>query len=194
MFIDHSKRIVFVHNPKTAGRSVAEFMSFDDSAPFRFAHAPAELIRNRIFQNDWSQFFSFCVVRNPWDRYVSLYYFQRSERYAALLKNNASSKIARKFELNDWIEFNVGSAVKSNWFGVEQSEWWRGVTEVYRYEKLPELFEDLRSRFGITRPSTHRNRNTEASHKSREELSTRSIEIIAGLERDTIEEFGYAPD
>jgi len=194
MFVDHQKHLVFSHNPKTGGRSVIDFIGFDDSAPFRLAHMPTKVIHQKIFQDEWPKFFSFCVVRNPWERYVSLYYFQRSQFYREIQNNNRSAQIAARFELNEWVEYNFLSNERSNWFGLDQITWWEGVAKAYRFERIAELFEDLSDQFGISKSPCHQNQNTEARPGDRGRLNDRSINIIGELDGATIREFGYAPN
>jgi hypothetical protein len=43
-----------------------------------YNHMPAERIRNYLGHDVWNQFFKFCVVRNPFDKLVSMYFFHRS--------------------------------------------------------------------------------------------------------------------
>lgn len=40
-------------------------------------HMPAELIRRGVGEKVWAEYFKFCVVRNPFDKVVSAFYFAR---------------------------------------------------------------------------------------------------------------------
>jgi len=43
-----------------------------------YNHMPAARIRNYLGPDVWNQFFKFCVIRNPFDKLVSMYFFHRS--------------------------------------------------------------------------------------------------------------------
>ncbi|WP_156502156.1 sulfotransferase family 2 domain-containing protein [Erythrobacter sp. HI0063] len=194
MFFDHPNRVIFIHNPKTGGRSIAKLFDFDDSEPFRFAHISPVVIRKKFFQSDWNNFFSFCFVRNPWRRYVSLYNFQRSATYAAMMNNNFSSTIARHFLLNEWIEYNTLSPQKANWFGVDQKLWWSGVTKAFRFEEIDRAHSELAHKFNLSNFLPHENASPLSESPDVDRLSDRSKDIIAELDRETIDEFGYVPE
>ena len=67
--IDHRRRFVFVHIPKTAGISIYEaFGSRSQMGHLRLEDHPP-------FPADY---FKFAIVRNPWDRAVSTYAYLRS--------------------------------------------------------------------------------------------------------------------
>lgn len=66
--IMEKKKILFVHIPKTAGTSIVSL--FEGNCNFnRFKHRD---VRSKVKDFD----FSFCVVRNPYDRLISLYNYQ----------------------------------------------------------------------------------------------------------------------
>lgn len=68
---------VFIHIPKNAGTSIKHWMR-DNFETCRLAgkHAPYM----RLIRKGYTDLgFSFCVVRNPWDRCVSSYHYQKSK-------------------------------------------------------------------------------------------------------------------
>tara|TARA_X000000950_G_scaffold275464_1_gene361922 strand:- start:256 stop:990 length:735 start_codon:yes stop_codon:yes gene_type:complete len=94
--ISHSKKFVFIHNPKTAGTSITSILqpycevlpNQDTNSPF-FYHASAMKVKNFFIKMDWNwdAYYKFTFVRNPWDRLVSYYEFMK-KRYNDLLNEN----------------------------------------------------------------------------------------------------------
>lgn len=65
MMINHNKKLIFIHVPKTAGNSVKPV--FGMKGHF---HGRAKWITQAL-----PDYFSFAFVRNPWDRCVSAYHY-----------------------------------------------------------------------------------------------------------------------
>ena len=64
--IDHRRKLIFIHIPKTAGVSMYQMMRY--AGP-----------QNHKTRLDYEEdYFSFGVVRNPWDRLVSAYTYVKS--------------------------------------------------------------------------------------------------------------------
>jgi len=96
MIINHTHRFIFVHVPKAAGTSMvkalSKFSTYRDQevggtqvgeviAPFMrarfglYKHAPAAQIAQTMGMPAYRSYFSFCMVRNPYARLQSAYYF-----------------------------------------------------------------------------------------------------------------------
>jgi len=75
MPVSHSHHLIFVHIPKNAGTSIT------CSPDHQFVHEGHHPIRSYCawYPTLSSQYFSFAVVRNPWDRCLSNYNYARME-------------------------------------------------------------------------------------------------------------------
>lgn len=76
--IDHRRKSIFVHIPKTAGTTISSALEI----PKDHSHSTLEMIidnwlgRNplkRLFMRQVLGYYKFAFVRNPWDRMVSLF-------------------------------------------------------------------------------------------------------------------------
>ena len=105
MLVSHRKKFIFTKTRKTAGTSVEsvfepycmpegtweqihyapERISPDGIIGHRgdgwkkanwWNHMPAELIRNRVGEEIWNEYFKFTVIRNPFDKLVSGFHMQ----------------------------------------------------------------------------------------------------------------------
>lgn len=107
MLVSHRHRFIYTKTGKTAGTSVESYFErycmddgWTESQPreesisaagivgFRgrrvpegcryWNHMPAALIRECVGSDVWESYFKFCVVRNPYEKVLSHFYFQRS--------------------------------------------------------------------------------------------------------------------
>ena len=105
MLVSHLKKFIFTKTKKTAGTSVEsvfepyclpegtweqthytpERISADGIIGHRgdggqkanwWNHMPAELIRNRLGEEIWDEYYKFTVIRNPFDKLVSGFHMQ----------------------------------------------------------------------------------------------------------------------
>lgn len=103
MIISHSRNFVFVHIQKTAGTSITryldQYLNYQDlvlgctkfgeqvqpSYRKKFnlhKHSCAKDIKELTGDNTWDNYFTFSIVRNPWDRVVSLYNWCRKGQFS----------------------------------------------------------------------------------------------------------------
>lgn len=108
VLVSHKHKFIYLKTKKTAGTSVeAFFEKFCQPDPdYQSQHAARELISEdgiigcrqngvgkewrphmsagkvskKVGESIWKSYFKFCVMRNPWDKMVSLYFFQKSQK------------------------------------------------------------------------------------------------------------------
>ena len=80
MAIDHKKKLIFIHIPKTAGTSVYKSLDIKDiSYNNKFlGHKSIEDYKKQ-YQNYWENYLKFTIVRDPIDRFISAYKFARMD-------------------------------------------------------------------------------------------------------------------
>ncbi|MGC1469935.1 MAG: sulfotransferase family 2 domain-containing protein [Sphingorhabdus sp.] len=191
MYVDQTRKLIFIHNPKTAGMSIVRSFGFPSTGfPNKFNHTRPQEAITWIFQQTWTSFYSFCVVRNPWDRLVSLYHFQRSDNYARIAGLNLSHQRARALNFSQWIDVNIGERHKSLWFGVPQSDWSSEVSEAFRYEDLDTSLPRIAATFGLRWDGALENITPHPHYRSLFN-SPSHIDFVAQLECQTIARFNY---
>ena len=148
------KRYLFIHIPKTGGSSIEDWLSkvatmiFFDPYPKRITavspqHFPIKDIR-RLFGVDWWDW-SFTIVRNPYDRLESEYFYQVS----------LNKKIP---EFNRWVEesldifrddpFYLDNHLRTQRYFIDNT------VNYFRFEDgLDAVFERLSLVLGVPKPS-----------------------------------------
>lgn len=188
MFIDTSKRILFIHNPKTAGMAIARAIQFCENRPLGMSHLTSQVVRNALLQGSWDEFYSFCFVREPVARYYSLYHYQRSVKYGLLLRQNESHRIARTYSFVEWLYFNLKGGARSNHFGVPQSEWYSGVKKVFRFEDMTLAIRILAQDLGMQFDIEDRNRGR-YPELDRNTLPADAVEAIYDIDHQCMADY-----
>lgn len=87
MPIFHSKKVLFLHNPKTGGSTVESMFSIKMSPEYFYndgrnylqgnncalQHLSYEALKKKLAPEIFHSYYKFTFVRNPWDRLVSTY-------------------------------------------------------------------------------------------------------------------------
>jgi len=197
-------KITFLHIPKTGGTSITEWIKKYTNYQFDGdTHKHIDLVRA-----DWLDK-TFCVVRNPWQRAVSNYFFQKRVLEKKIKFSNRHDFIKKHLEMihqgfesyvlkyNDHY-FNKSrfvrqpSTLKSNsqvsYIGKE----YKGI--VLRFENLKQDFENIQDIVGCRSPLPHLNSTDYDKQKWKKMYSEAAKEKIAEIWKDDIELFGYTFD
>ena len=143
-------------------------------------HISAEKIRRYIGGKAWNSYYKFCVVRNPWDRFISFYYWQYKTEPRPSISEVLESKKPLKLQRSGVNLYTIDGKVV--------------VDKVCFYENLEADLEEVRLRCGL--PEKLILPNAKASFRKdsrsyREILSKEQAEKISELLRQEIDLFGY---
>lgn len=97
--INHQYHCVFVHIPKTAGKSINRFFGMEWQK-----HKDLSRYANELEPQVFARYFKFAIVRNPWDRLLSDYNFQKKKNAPANQKLFAVDDRGQSRRFRDWVE------------------------------------------------------------------------------------------
>lgn len=134
-------RITFIHNPKTAGTSISQWLDDNFKTVEGRKHGNWKEV-NEFFPNT---IFTFGVVRNPWERLASWYMFagHHSENFADWLTQRLMYGTG---ELSVGMSFKPQFSWARQWYnlGTPQADWLGdNVNLTLRFESLQEDFVEV---------------------------------------------------
>lgn len=101
----------------------------DDRASFAAAHPPPEVVRRWAGADAWNRYFKFTVVRNPWDWFLSEFWFQR-RLWSKLCAAPSPSLAVRIFNVRRRWRIHLGVnketvelALRKGWFEKHVAAW-----------------------------------------------------------------------
>jgi len=186
--ICHEHKCIFIHPPKTAGESVEIALS---GKPFNLPgreydghpekHWSAKKIK-QMYPKEFSTYFKFSIVRNPWDRFLSwVYYLNRKyDRNTAAFQEYMHQDLKNDYIVN-----------RSNAYNMLFIDGEIAVDLVLRFENLANDFlklEKMLEGFSLTLP--HANKSTRNLHYG-EEYDYYCYEFIAQSQKFEIDYFNY---
>lgn len=189
-------KALFIHVPKTGGTSIKEY--FDNQYDERFFHASARRFQH-MFPHNWNDIFKFAFVRNPWDRYVSMYHYRVRIGDPELEIELSNVSFADWLKtIRDLYEYKQSKALTFG-YGVFIGNQVNYLIDdkknicmdfIGRYESLQKDFYQVCVKLGIeVREMPHLKRTSHKQYQSYYDDETR--EIIQKLCWRDIEEFNY---
>lgn len=176
MLVSHRKKFIYLKTMKTAGTSVEVFfepyckppgdieraghdspmiVSSDGIVGYRgtdgpghrwFNHMTAKQVRSQLGPAIWNSYFKFCVIRNPFDRLVSLWWMNEPGRNPALLAAARADLAVARAAFSTWIttRWRVPTIRRIYSIGGRVC-----VEQLVRYERLTEDLRAVCARLGI---------------------------------------------
>ena len=183
---------LFIHVPKSAGRSVVRGL-FDVKS---VEHAPAEWYQ-QLDPDKFERYFKFSFVRNPWDRAVSAYTYLGRGGSAASEEDAQWSSFVKRFESFDdfvcrWMSadnimrnalFTPQAVFLKDMFGQVAMDF------VGRFEHLEQDFRRVAQRLQVDGELPHLNQSRSQPYQAF--YTERSRDIVARLYAEDIAAFDY---
>lgn len=158
--VQHNRQLIFVHNPKCAGTSIKLALGIpaDDIADHR---VPSYLVHPRT----WESYYSFMVVRNPFDRLASSYAYHTSPSYKGFFARRyphlKELDIASYFELMR----REPTAIRPQVDYMVHNRSPELVNKVCRMERLAADLKDLFGELGVAANLPHENRTEHKGYR-----------------------------
>ena len=156
MYIDHDRKLVFIHIARTGGSSIKTALNLHDKQYNEHYHLDSSYIPKGC-----KDYFKFAFVRNPFDRFVSLYHFR-----------------PKGLSFSDWLDNITLTYVQQVNYGVDKLDF------VGRYENLQKDFNKyFQGKLTMEHTTSHKHYT--------EYYNDRLIKKVSDLAKDDINQFNY---
>jgi hypothetical protein len=207
MLLSRKHRFIFIHIYKTAGSSIKSVMRPLAADPWQIyasailrrigisalsiqplpAHSKAIDVVRFLGPQEFAKYFSFAIVRNPWDWQVSLYHYMRKER------THHQHSLARQFaNFEEYIEWRCSEDVRYQLDFVDSPAGDQLVDYVGKLETIDQDFAYICNRLGIEAELPRLNVSNTTPWRSF--YNTRTRNLVSDAFLPDIERFGYRFD
>jgi hypothetical protein len=174
--------LTFIHLPKNGGSSVVEWLMNNFEAERVSGHPSLDIIKTY-----WDVKRSFGIVRNPWARIVSAYFYL--QQYKFYWEDNGIKTID-DFPTWDHFVMNLDYELKSWYkFNVNQTKWLGPESIVLRAESLDKDFVQIQDILGCHAPLGYI--NTSEHNPYHTYYTTKQKDHIAKVFAEDIDTFKY---
>lgn len=209
-------KFIFTHITKTGGVSVHNRLKsrcdFKNSDRYhRTILGDKEIIESYDKNDRIENYFKFCIVRNPWARYVSQYFYRINARSSSnffAVNNKWTKKDILEMSFKDMLialyksdnpknnnmnglpvyDYHLGGR-QLNW--VKDEEGKVVVDYVCKFENLQDHFDVVCEKIGIEKTELQKLNKGKYKKPYYEYYDDETIEIVANHAKEDIEHFGY---
>jgi hypothetical protein len=211
--ISHKLKCIFIEVPKTASTSIREVLGFSPKPHLDIIETKREMISNWPFpkrlgklsklnefnrliptklrkntvEKQFSNYYKFGFVRNPWDRVVSLYLRKEGIKM--------SDKLTFE-EFTNWIQNSSDTSIHSS-VHKNQLDWFLDengkviVDFIGKFENLEDDYKIIMKKLGVDKELPHANNGNNNKLHYAEYYTPKTIDIITKKFKVDIEYFGY---
>ncbi len=185
---------IFIHIPKCAGQSVRATL-FNDLQP---GHINVYTYQQIFPRSIYNKYFKFSIVRNPWDRLVSAYFFMKSGGAHKKDLDWAEENLGSFTDFPTFVKYGLPLAKIQTWPHFRpQVEFLKGQNEkieldyIGRFENIENDFDYIRKRLGVKTELLYVNRTKSKRDPYQTYYSDEIREIAAEVYKEDIEAFDY---
>lgn len=176
--------LTFIHIPKSAGSSVVQWLIDNFETEMIKGHPNISMIKQV-----WDVKRTFCIVRNPWSRMVSAYFYLK--QYGFYWKEN---NIQTVDDFPSWDDFIMNLNYDTNsWNNLKtnQVKWYEGVDPVIlRAETLNSDFKVIQDMLECQNPLGYINTSKHEDYRSY--YTTEQRDLISRVFEEDIDTFKYS--
>lgn len=170
--INHKYKFIFVHIIKTGGTSIEKFFRG------RKDHKSASKIKKQLGENIWNEYFKFTFVRNPFEKIVSQYHYNRHKWG---LKDSTFKEYVKTWSDGQ----KISTFPQLNLFYIDEK-----LDFIGRFENFQEDFNIVCDKIGIPQQQLpHKNKSKHKHYTEYYDEETK--QIVAEKYAKDIEYFGY---
>lgn len=176
---------VFIHINKTGGSSIERALKLP------FEHKTALEKIQQIGRTEWDRRLSFAVVRNPWDKVVSHYFYRVRTNQTGMGDGHIDFNewVMRSYGFNDPVYYDQPKMFQPQVNWLKDSEMKICVKEILRFEQLSDDFSALAKKIGKKVPLPHVKKTAHSHYKDHYNDSARKI--IGRVFQEDIDIFKY---
>jgi len=180
--IDHDRKLLFIHIARTGGTSIECALVGEDwwNIQSETKHLSARQARKYYGEKIWNSYTKFSVVRNPWNRVVSMWatgWWHDTE----LTKDASLEDFVRRLKPHQYETYN-----SLCYYDILNEE----IDYILRFESLQEDFDVMLKNIGVQKIILpHKEARV---HKHYRELHSKKAKLLVGeIFADDILKYGY---
>jgi hypothetical protein len=205
MLISHKQKFIFIHVAKTGGSSVSHalmpyckprifsflhnyfhLININIFKPFPYdGHISARALANEIGHDTFNDYFSFSMVRNPWDWQLSMYHFMLSRP-----KHPTHQTIKDLGSFEKYIQWRSEVGMHSQKALLSNKKGELMIDYVGRFEELQKHFDIICEKIGIKAELPHK-KFLKKKKPYQFYYNSETRDMVAEFSKEDIDYFGY---
>lgn len=157
MIISHQNKFIYVHIPKTAGKSITSFLS---NKPVERTPIHSKLIPDVNFLQNYTRITS---VRHPLDRLVSWFFWTQKQMFFGPVSIRTELNTISNISFQEFVKERIAEGLSSHFYTIHPQTTWFDLDHPYhhiiRFENLHNDVQEIAEIFGINNSFEHINKN-----------------------------------